>query len=208
MQSALILVILKLLKFNFKRKVRFLNQTINDLCERRSVRNYKTDQIDELLLDTGLKVGTFAPTGMNRQSPLIVAVQNKETIEKLRRMNAAILGKEDADPFYGAPTIIVVFADKNVNLESIKKLSHATEAAWQGILDKDVKAWGENTRICFEAQLEMFPHMITAAAKEVIKTYKDLAYGWKLTGAGGGGYLCLISDKEIPNAIQIRIRKK
>ena len=101
-----------------------------------------------------------------------------------------------------------VFADKNVNLESIKKLSAATDAAWQGILNKDVRQWGENTRACFAAQLEMFPHMITEAAKEVIKTYESLAYGWKLTGAGGGGYLCLISDKEIPNAIQIRIRKK
>lgn len=101
-----------------------------------------------------------------------------------------------------------VFADKNVNLESIKKLSHATEKVWQAILAKDVKSWGLNTKICFEAQLEMFPHMLTDTAKEVIKTFQNSAYGWKLTGAGGGGYLCLISDKEIPNAIQIRIRKK
>ena len=101
-----------------------------------------------------------------------------------------------------------VFADKNVNLESIKKLSKSAENTWQAILNKDVKAWGANTKTCFEAQLEMFPHMITEAAKEVIKTYQDIACGWKLTGAGGGGYLCLISDKEIPNAIQIRIRKQ
>ena len=101
-----------------------------------------------------------------------------------------------------------VFAEQNINLESIRKLSESTEAVWQAILNKDVAAWGANTKKCFEAQLEMFPYMITNDAREAIRNYQDLAYGWKLTGAGGGGYLCLISDKEIPNAIQIRIRKK
>ncbi|MBP5182593.1 MAG: adenylyltransferase/cytidyltransferase family protein [Lentisphaeria bacterium] len=101
-----------------------------------------------------------------------------------------------------------VFADKNVNMESIRKLSDSTEEAWKAILNKDVEKWGRNTKRCFDAQLEMFPHMITEAAKEVIKAYKDIAYGWKLTGAGGGGYLCLISDKEIPHAIHVRIRKQ
>ncbi|MBR2373622.1 MAG: adenylyltransferase/cytidyltransferase family protein [Lentisphaeria bacterium] len=101
-----------------------------------------------------------------------------------------------------------VFSGMNVNPESSRKLASATEAAWQAILNKDVRAWGENTRTAFEAQLEMFPNMITPAAKSAIETYRDLTYGWKLTGAGGGGYLCLISDREIPNAIKIRIRKK
>ncbi len=91
-----------------------MNQTIQDLKQRRSVRQFKDEQISEKLLDAVLEAGSFAPTGMNRQSPLMVAVQNKETIEKLRKMNAAILGNPDADPFYGAPTIVVVFADKNV----------------------------------------------------------------------------------------------
>lgn len=91
-----------------------MNQTIQDLKQRRSVRQFKEEQISDELLDIVLEAGTFAPTGMNRQSPLMVAVQNKETIEALRKMNAAILGNPDADPFYGAPTIIVVFADKNV----------------------------------------------------------------------------------------------
>ena len=101
-----------------------------------------------------------------------------------------------------------VFADMNVNPASTEKLAGATEAAWQAIMNKDVNAWGENTRTAFEAQLEMFPNMITEDAKSVIESYRNIAYGWKLTGAGGGGYLCLISDKAIPNAIKIRIRKK
>ncbi len=91
-----------------------MNQTIQDLKQRRSVRQFKEEQISDELLDIVLEAGTFAPTGMNRQSPLMVAVQNKETIEALRKMNAGIMGNPDMDPFYGAPTIIVVFADKNV----------------------------------------------------------------------------------------------
>lgn len=91
-----------------------MNQTIQDLLQRRSIRQFTDEQVPDELLDIVLEAGTFAPTGMNRQSPLIVAVQNKETIAKLRKMNAAILGNPDADPFYGAPTVIVVFADKNV----------------------------------------------------------------------------------------------
>ncbi len=91
-----------------------MNQTIQNLKQRRSVRQFKEEQISDELLDIVLEAGTFAPTGMNRQSPLMVAVQDKETIEVLRKMNAGIMGNPDTDPFYGAPTVIVVFADKNV----------------------------------------------------------------------------------------------
>ncbi|MBR3955078.1 MAG: nitroreductase [Clostridia bacterium] len=91
-----------------------MNQTIRDLLQRRSIRQFKDEQVSEELLDIVLEAGTFAPTGMNRQSPVMVAVQNKETIEVLRKMNAGIMGNPDTDPFYGAPTVIVVFADKNV----------------------------------------------------------------------------------------------
>lgn len=99
------------------------------------------------------------------------------------------------------------FADVDINVDSVKKLSAASEAAWQAILNKNVQAWGRAATECFSAQLEMFPHMITEAAKDVIASCEKSAYGWKLTGAGGGGYLCLISDKIIPNAIQVRIRR-
>ena len=99
-----------------------------------------------------------------------------------------------------------VFADKNINEASIRKLSESTEGAWRSILARDTKAWGENTRKCFEAQLEMFPHTATAEVLDMIERYRGQAYGWKLTGAGGGGYLILISDQEIPNSIQVHIR--
>ncbi len=83
--------------------------------ERRSIRKYKSVQVEEEALQAILRAGTYAATGMNKQSPIMVVVQDAETIETLRKMNAGIMGNPDADPFYGAPTIIIVLADKNVS---------------------------------------------------------------------------------------------
>ena len=77
---------------------------------RRSIKKYKPMQITEGELNHILEAGTYAPTGRNKQSPIIVAIQNGELIEKLSRANAAVLGMS-SDPFYGAPTVVVVFAD-------------------------------------------------------------------------------------------------
>ena len=77
---------------------------------RRSIKKYKPEQITDADLDAILEAGTYAPTGRNKQSPIIVAVQNKETLQKLSRANAAVLGMT-SDPFYGAPTVAIVFAD-------------------------------------------------------------------------------------------------
>lgn len=87
--------------------------TIQDLKERRSCRKYRPEQIREEELEMILEAGIYAPTGMGMQSPKLVVVQDAETIETLRRMNAEIMGKPGFDPFYGAPTVIVVLADKN-----------------------------------------------------------------------------------------------
>ena len=78
------------------------------LKERRSCRSYKPEQITDAELDAVLEAGTYAPTANGRQSPIIVAVQNPEAIAQLRRMNAGIMGNPEADPFYGAPTVLVV----------------------------------------------------------------------------------------------------
>jgi len=90
------------------------NQILHALEERRSIRKYKKDQVDETALEAILRAGTYAPTGRNLQAPVIVAVQDKDTIEQLRRMNAAIMGDQTIDPFYGAPTVVIVLADKKV----------------------------------------------------------------------------------------------
>lgn len=80
------------------------------LLTRRSVRKYKDGQITDAELDQVLQAGLYAPTAKNNQKPVMVAVRDKETRDKLSRANAAIMGVE-TDPFYGAPCVIVVLAD-------------------------------------------------------------------------------------------------
>lgn len=92
-----------------------MNTTIQDLMTRRSIRKYKPEQITREELETVLNAGMCAPTAMNRQSPIIVAVQNKDNIAYLSKLNAAVKGMA-GDPFYGAPTVLVVLADaENAN---------------------------------------------------------------------------------------------
>ncbi|MBR6768221.1 MAG: nitroreductase [Clostridia bacterium] len=90
------------------------NIVLKVLEERRSVRSYSTKQVEKEALDAILRAGTYAATGMNRQSPIIVAVQDAETVNMLSAMNAAVMGREGSDPFYGAPTVVVVLADPTV----------------------------------------------------------------------------------------------
>jgi nitroreductase len=97
-----------------KTEVLMKNDILLSLQERRSVRAYLPKQITDEQLDAILCAGTYAPTGMNRQSPIIVVVQDEKTRETLRRMNAAIMGRPDSDPFYGAPIILIVLADRSI----------------------------------------------------------------------------------------------
>ena len=90
-----------------------MNETLNTLKQRRSCRKYLPKQVEQEALDLILEAGTYAPTGMNRQAPVIVAVQDKATRDKIAKMNAAVMGV-DTDPFYGAPTVVVVLADPSV----------------------------------------------------------------------------------------------
>ena len=86
---------------------------MNTLLNRRSIRRYKEDQVPDELLDQVLTAGLYAPTGMNRQNIVMVAVRDKETRDQLSRMNAAVMGS-DRDPFYGAPCVIVVLGDPEI----------------------------------------------------------------------------------------------
>lgn len=90
-----------------------MNQTIKDLEERRSIRKYKREQIKDEELKQILEAGKYAPSGMGKQSAIMVVIQNKEIINKISKINAKIMGIA-TDPFYGAPTLVIVFADKNV----------------------------------------------------------------------------------------------
>ena len=88
--------------------------TIETLMTRRSCRDFSPKMPDEQTVCEILKAGSYAATGMNRQSPIIVCVTNRHTRDWLSHLNADILGKADFDPFYGAPVILIVLADKNV----------------------------------------------------------------------------------------------
>lgn len=88
-----------------------MNEALKVLKERRSIRKYKKDQINEDQLNQILEAATYAPTGMGKQSPIMVVVQDEETIKELSKMNAEVTGT-NSDPFYGAPTVVVVLADR------------------------------------------------------------------------------------------------
>ena len=90
-----------------------MNETLNTLITRRSCRSYKPDLIPQETLDKILEAGTYAATGMGRQAPIMIAVTDKETRDKLSKMNAAVMGSS-GDPFYGAPELIIVLADRKV----------------------------------------------------------------------------------------------
>ena len=89
-----------------------MNDIIKNMVERRSVREYKQDIPAKELIDEVLLAGTYAATGSGKQSPIIIAVTNKEVRDELSRMNAEFMGKPGTDPFYGAPVVLIVLADK------------------------------------------------------------------------------------------------
>lgn len=92
-----------------------MGETLEIIKKRRSVRGYKADMVPKDVLDKIIEAGTYAATGMGRQSPIIVSVSNRELRDKLSAMNAKIMGKEEGfDPFYGAPNVLIVLADKTM----------------------------------------------------------------------------------------------
>ena len=92
-----------------------MSETLKVLETRRSCRAYKPELIEEKKLQAIIKAGTYAATGMGRQSPIIIAVTNKEMRDKLSAMNAKIMGQpEGFDPFYGAPELLIVLANKQM----------------------------------------------------------------------------------------------
>lgn len=92
-----------------------MGETLEIIKKRRSVRGYKADMVPKDVLDKIIEAGTYAATGMGRQSPIIISVSNRELRDKLSAMNAKIMGKEEGfDPFYGAPNVLIVLADKTM----------------------------------------------------------------------------------------------
>ncbi len=88
-----------------------MKETLSDIRTRRSCRKYLPTQVKPEELDAVLEAATWAPTGHGQQSPLMVVVQDAETMQQLSTLNGAVMGAKH-DPLYGAPTAVVVFADK------------------------------------------------------------------------------------------------
>ena len=89
-----------------------MSELLDVIKTRRSIRKYKPDMVPKEIIDKIVEAGTYAATGMGQQSPIILAVTNKEMRDKLSKWNADIMGT-DTDPFYGAPVVLVVLADKS-----------------------------------------------------------------------------------------------
>jgi cytidyltransferase-like protein len=101
-----------------------------------------------------------------------------------------------------------VLADTRIDRDGAKALADATESCWQAILDHDIVRFGRFFRDSFEAQIAMFPNMMNETVAKLIDQYQDVALGWKLSGAGGGGYLILVSDKPIDGAVRVIARRE
>lgn len=85
-----------------------------NLTERRSIRRFKDTPVERELIERVVNAGLYAPSGLNKQSPIIIAVTDKALRDKLSKLNAHAMGHDDIDPFYGAPVVLAVLADKNV----------------------------------------------------------------------------------------------
>ena len=101
-----------------------------------------------------------------------------------------------------------VLSNTHITADGARALSEAAESCWKAILDRDIIRFGKSFRDSFEAQIAMFPNMVNPLVFDLINHYKDSALGWKLSGAGGGGYLILVADKPIEHALQILVRRR
>ena len=90
----------------------YSDEALKLIESRRSIRSYKPDMVPDDLINKVIEAGTFAATGGGRQSPIIIAVKDRKTRDKLSKLNADIMGAE-TDPFYGAPVVLIVLADRS-----------------------------------------------------------------------------------------------
>ena len=100
-----------------------------------------------------------------------------------------------------------VLSDAHVDYDRVKALSRATDRCWNSLLRRDVREFGKAVTASFAAQISLFPRMVSQGILNKIAEYRRISYGWKLCGAGGGGYLMLITDTELKHSTRIRVRR-
>ena len=95
-----------------------------------------------------------------------------------------------------------VLSETHIDQASARALANAADLCWQAILARDIQVFGQALKASFEAQIAMFPHMVTPSMQELIEGHAQQAMGWKVSGAGGGGYLILVAEKPIQHALR------
>jgi cytidyltransferase-like protein len=98
--------------------------------------------------------------------------------------------------------------DTRISVDGATALAAAADAAWDALKVQDAQAFGAAVRASFEAQIAMFPNMVNDVIHEMIDAYRDQALGWKLSGAGGGGYLILVSEQPIEKSVRVVVRRE
>ena len=128
-------------------------EVMNALLERRSCKAYKPDPVPGELLEEILNAAKYAPSGMGKQSPIILCVTNKELRDRIARLNGAVMGQgPDFDPFYGAPVVLVVLGSKTVGTylyDGSLAMGNLMHAAWgQGL----GSCWVHRAKEVFESE--------------------------------------------------------
>ena len=111
-------------------------------------------------------------------------------------------------PLGPRPSGFDVFKGRSITPAKVRALAVAADGCWNAIQKMNLTEFGHQFRASYEAQIAMFPQMSNPGIKEMIREYGKTSLGWKLSGAGGGGYLVLVSRQPVPGAIQLKIRRK
>ena len=126
-----------------------MNETVKNLVERNSCKSYQDKHVPKEEIDEIVAAGLNAPSGMNKQTPIFVVVQNDEMVKKLSKLNAGVMGMP-VDPFYGAPDVIVVLARKECTYiyDGSLAMGNLMNAAWSMGIDS---RWIHRAKEVFES---------------------------------------------------------
>ena len=99
-----------------------------------------------------------------------------------------------------------VLSEKHISKPLVTSLAEAAKRCWSALMDCDLERFGAAVKASFESQVKIFPRMQNDSSREAIKRFSDSSYGWKLCGAGGGGYLLLVTDGDFSEGIKVTVR--